>query len=75
MRLLRDAIPGVGSRYISFPADQLVAVLKRYSPLTQVFEDESRGKKQPPAAEEDARKAKTARTRGKKGRRDAPPLP
>ncbi len=27
MRLLRDAIPGVGSRYIKFPADQLVAAL------------------------------------------------
>jgi|GEM_PF-4891575 len=33
MRLLRDAVPGVGSRYIKYPMGQLVAALKMYSPV------------------------------------------
>ena len=35
MRLLRDKIPGVGSRYINFPLEQLVMELQKHSPLTQ----------------------------------------
>jgi len=32
MRLIRDAVPGVGSRYIKYPMGQLVDALKMYSP-------------------------------------------
>lgn len=33
MRLLRDKVPGVGSRYIKYPMSQLVDALKKYSPV------------------------------------------
>jgi hypothetical protein len=36
MRMLRDRIPGVGYCYIQFPPAQLVAKLKKHSPILQV---------------------------------------
>ena len=33
MRLIRDSVPGVGSRYIKFPMSQLVDALKKNSPV------------------------------------------
>jgi len=33
MRLIRDTVPGVGSRYIKYPMGQLVEALKMYSPV------------------------------------------
>jgi hypothetical protein len=38
MRLPRDAIPGVGQRYVSFPMELLVAALIKYSPVFQTEE-------------------------------------
>ncbi len=33
MRLIRDVVPGVGSRHIKYPMSQLVDALKMYSPV------------------------------------------
>ena len=40
MRLIRDTVPGVGSRYIKYPMGQLVAALKMYSPVKLAGESE-----------------------------------
>jgi integrase len=36
MRLIRDRVPGLGQRYISYPMDQLVEALQKYSPIKQL---------------------------------------
>ncbi|MBA7534063.1 hypothetical protein ES705_26309 [subsurface metagenome] len=41
MRLIRDKIPGVNDRYISYPLGQLVADLARYSPLRLIRSKET----------------------------------
>lgn len=38
MRLIRDVVPGVGSRYIKYPMGQLVAALEKYSPVNMAGE-------------------------------------
>lgn len=40
IRLIRDTIPGVGTRYISYPLEQLVEALKKYSPVSSPKETE-----------------------------------
>ena len=54
MRLLRDAVPGVGRRYIKVSMSQLVEALIKYSPVSQTEEcatqtEESGDPKAPPA--------------------------
>jgi len=36
MRLIRDRVPGLSQRYISYPMDQLVEALQKYSPIRQL---------------------------------------
>jgi integrase len=35
MHLIRDRVPGLSQRYISYPMDQLVEALQKYSPIRQ----------------------------------------